>query len=243
MATRILKRFRRLSEKDKKVYLYIKNIFGFRPGNIFLFKQALRHKSAANIISQGVKDSNERLEYLGDALLSAIIADYLFKKYPLKDEGFLTETRSKIVSRANLNKLARKIDLQKNLETSPELARNTSNAILGDAFEALIGAIYLDRGYDFTRRTVIKYLIELHLNVDELVNTEVNFKSKIIEWSQKERREVEFKLLEEINLPRNQRQYKIEVLIDGEHYAEAIDFSIKSAEQRGSEIALQKLDL
>ncbi|MDZ7742533.1 MAG: ribonuclease III domain-containing protein [Bacteroidota bacterium] len=137
---------------------------------------------------KGVRLSNERLEYLGDAVLSSAIADYLFKKFPYKDEGFLTEMRSKIVNRAQLNKLSKKLGLDRFLESEND-SKNLCKSINGDAFEALIGAMYLDRGYNFTRRIIIKRIINLHLDIDEIEKLENNYKSKLIEWSQKEKRD------------------------------------------------------
>lgn len=221
--------------------VFIKNIFGFRPGNIFLYKQAMRHKSIARTIKTGVKDSNERLEFLGDAVLSSIVADYLFKKYPFKEEGFLTETRSKIVSRASLNKLGFKIGLAEHLETSPDLMRHASSMLMGDALEALIGAIYIDKGFDFTNRTVIRYLFDIYMDIADVIETEVNFKSRAYEWAQHHKKDLEFRVAEEIQRKHQQRQYRVELLLDEEVIAEAIDYSIKGAEQRAAEKALAKL--
>ena len=145
--------------KDKKLYQSINNILGFYPGNIFLYKLAFLHKSASQDTKKGVKVSNERLEYLGDTILSTIVADFLFKKYPFNDEGFLTEMRSKIVSRANLNKLSQKIGLNHLIQKDKE-SNNHYRSIEGDTFEALIGAVYLDKGFDFTYRVVIKRIIQ-----------------------------------------------------------------------------------
>jgi len=213
------------------------------PGNIFLYKQAFRHKSAAKEVAPGVKDSNERLEYLGDAILGAIAAEYLFKKYPYREEGFLTEARSKIVSRVNLNRLARKMGMDKILQTTTDLTRTPSHSLFGDAFEAVIGAIYLDKGYNFTKKVVVRNVIEMHLNIEELVQKDINFKSKIIEWAQREKKIVEFRLEEEIVLKNNQRQYRVSVVIENRIIEESIDFSIKGAEQRAAEKAIKILGI
>lgn len=235
MKKSVFQRRAKLSPEDRALALYIKNIFGFKPGNIFLYRQAMRHKSVASTIKAGVKDSNERLEFLGDAVLSAIVANYLFQKFPYKEEGFLTETRSKIVSRASLNKLGYKIGLGNQLALSADLARNSSNALLGDALEALIGAIYIDKGFEFTNKTIIRYLLDIYMNINEVIGTEVNFKSRIIEWAQQNRKFIEFRVAEEIMLKNNQRQYRVEVVIENKVIGEAIDFSIKGAEQRAAE--------
>lgn len=237
----LFQRCKRRVAQDDALSDYVKNIFGFRPGNIFLYRRAMRHKSRANTIKDGVKDSNERLEYLGDAVLGTIVADYLFQRYPFREEGFLTETRSKIVSRVSLNKLGRKIGLEKQLQVSPDLMRNPSATLLGDAIEAVIGAIYLDKGFQFTKKTVIRYLLEIHVDLSEVVDTEVNFKSRVFEWAQHHKRNIEFRVAEEIILKRQQRQYRVALLIDEVAIAEAIDFSIKGAEQRAAEKGMARL--
>lgn len=231
------KRNNKNTKDNKEIVAFIKNIFGFKPGNIFLYVLALRHKSAAAKISDDTKDSNERLEFLGDAILGAIITDYLFKKFPYKDEGFLTETRSKIVSRSSLNKLAQKIGIDKYLATSNNLALHTSPTLLGDAFEAIVGAIYLDKGYTFAKKRLIKYIIDIHLNVEELVHTIINYKSRLIEWAQKEKKVVNFTLIDEKMLKNNQHQYIIEVTVDEKVISSATDYAIKGAEQLAAEKA------
>jgi ribonuclease-3 len=231
-------RKKKVQPEDEPLIAFIKNIFGFRPGNIFLYKQAMRHKSMARTIKEGVKDSNERLEFLGDAVLSAIVADYLFKRFPFKEEGFLTETRSKIVSRASLNKLGFKIGIGKHLVTSPDLMKHASSMLLGDAMEALIGAIYLDKGFDFTNRTVIRYLLDIYMDISDVIETEVNFKSRAYEWAQQHKRELEFRVADEIQQRNHQKQYKVQLLLDRVVISEGIDYSIKGAEQRSAEKAL-----
>lgn len=218
---------------DKELFDSIKNIFGYYPGNIFLYKLALRHKSAAKEESHGLKISNERLEYLGDAILGAIVADYLFKIFPYKDEGFLTQMRSKIVSRSQLNKLSRKLGLHNLIETQSNDS-NHYRSINGDAFEAFVGAMYLDKGYEFSKKIIIDHVIKLGYDIDELQSTDFNFKSKLIEWSQKNKREIEFRLLGEEGNGYN-KQYIVQIYIDEKPYKKGYDFSIKGAEQNASE--------
>lgn len=226
--------------KDKKLFQSLNNILGFYPGNIALYKSAFRHKSAANKIKEGVKDSNERLEYLGDAILSAVVADYLFKKFPFKDEGFLTKMRSKIVSRSQLNPLAVKLGLKKFIESS--LDRGGKNvSINGDAFEALIGAIYLDKGYKVTSDFILNRIIQPHIDIDEIETKENDFKSKMIEWAQKEKKELKFRF-EEINIDQ-EKQYIIQLIIDNEVYGKGQHFSKKRAEQIAAEEACIRLEL
>ena len=224
---------------DRHLYNSIKNIFGFYPGNIFLYKLAFLHRSAGSEILQGVRLNNERLEFLGDAILDAITADYLFKTFPLKDEGFLTEMRSKIVSRAQLNKLSMKLGMEKLIQ----LDQNSSNqyrSMQGDAFEALIGAIYLDKGYDFTKKVLVERIIKHYYNIDELISQEVNFKSRMIEWAQKEKKRIAFQVLQETGSG-FKKQYIVELLIDDNPLSQGQDFSIKGAEQLASEKAWIKL--
>jgi len=192
-------------------------------------------------IKNGIKENNERLEYLGDAILGAIVADFLFKKFPCKSEGFLTEMRSKIVSRSNLNKLSQKLGLAKLVQT--QIDNNASKcSINGDAFEAFIGALFLDKGYRFTKRIIVNRIIKCHIDVEELVNIEFNFKSRLIEWSQKERKTLEFKLIEETGYGAN-KLYWVDVIIDSFIEGNGKDFSIKKAEQNAAEVAYNKIVL
>lgn len=228
--------FRVLFSPDKELTQSIKNIFGFYPGNIFLYQLALRHKSAAKENASGIKMSNERLEYLGDAVLSSIVADYLFKKYPYKEEGFLTEMRSKIVSRNQLNRLSIKLGLSKLVKTS--LTRNSNSmSVLGNAFEAFIGALYLDRGYSFTRKILIKRIIEVHFDIDKLEHENTNYKSQLIEWSQKEKIPIQFKVVDEVGNGYG-KQYIVNVFVKDKVKGAGRDNSIKGAEQLAAEKAL-----
>jgi ribonuclease-3 len=216
----------------------IKNIFGFKPGNLHLYKLAFRHKSANKDVN-GIKINNERLEYLGDAIIGSIIAEYLFKKFPYKGEGFLTEMRSKIVCRSNLDKLSRKLGLERLIESSAD-TKSAAKSIRGDAFEAFIGALYLDKGYAFTRNVIIKRIVNIHIDIDILEHLDTNFKSKLIEWSQKEKKEVEFRVISEKN-KKNKHQYEVEVYVDEKPISRGIDFSIKGAEKIAAEKACNEL--
>lgn len=226
---------------DKKLFLSLKNIFGYYPQNISLYQLAFRHKSVAEELSNGIKKSNERLEYLGDAILDAVVADLLFKKFPYKDEGFLTEMRSKIVSRAQLNNLSHKIGLSKLINSAND-SKNNCKSMNGDAFEAFIGALYLDKGYHFARKIIINRIINIHLDIDELETQIVNFKSKLVEWGQKEKKAVDFKVVEEIG-EGYKKQFLVRIFVDGEVIESGQDFSIKGAEQIASEKAFNKLQL
>lgn len=237
----VIKPIRVILSEDKELYSFIKNIFGFYPGNIFLYKLAFRHKSLAKELNNGTRISNERLEYLGDAILSAVVADYLFKIFPIKGEGFLTEMRSRIVSRASLNKLSQKLGLDKHIQVNPD-GNNVYKSMNGDAFEALIGAIYLDKGYQFTRRVLIEKVILQHFDLDELENNDTNYKSRLIEWAQREKHSVEFIQLSEVGHGYT-KQYVVEVLIDKQPYGKGRDYSIKGAEQNAAMKTLIELDI
>jgi len=185
--------------------------------------------------------NNERLEFLGDALLSAIVAEFLFKKFPYKNEGFLTEMRSKIVSRTSLNKLSIKLGLS-DLILSGTDANSQSKSAGGDAFEAFLGALYLDKGYDFTRKILINRVISIHYDMDQLIDEHVSYKSRMIEWSQKEKRELQFELVEEIG-EKQQKQYIVAVKVDGVSISQSQDYSIKGAEKLAAEKAYQLLEI
>lgn len=218
----------------------IKNLLGFYPGNIHLYKVALSHKSAPQVWVKGQQVNNERLEYLGDAVLSSIVADYLYRKFPYQHEGFLTEMRSRIVSRSRFGKLALKMGLNK-LIFQGHNSFTSSKSIYGDTFEALIGAIYLDKGYQFTRKIVIQRIIDVHLDVDEIERTDTNFKSKILEYAQHQKIPIEFKIIEEVG-EGHRKQYLVELFLNGEPMARGLDFSIKAAEQQAAEKALERLN-
>lgn len=228
-----------LFSADKELSKTLKNIFGFYPGNVFLYQLAFRHKSASQETINGYRVSNERLEYLGDAILSAVVADFLFKKFPYKNEGFLTEMRARIVSRVSLNKLSHKLGIDQLVQKSKD-QRNPFRSANGDAFEAFIGALFLDKGYSFTRKILIERIINTHLDMDALEKHEINPKSRLIEWAQKEKKVVEFKLVSEQG-EGYRKQYMIEVLLDSQPFSKAQDFSIKGAEQLAAEKTLQAI--
>ena len=217
----------------------IKNIFGFYPGNIFLYKQAFRHKSASLQHKTGSRINNERLEYLGDAVLGVVVADYLFRRFPFENEGFLTEMRSKIVSRSSLNRLSNKLGLKEFMHFSNTDIRQMKS-VGGDAFEAFIGALYLDKGYHFARKIIIRRIVEVHFDLDMLVQSEISYKSKIIEWAQKSRKKYQFKVVNETTV-NNRKQFKVAVFIDDKMLGEAFDYTIKGAENLSAEKAWSKL--
>lgn len=218
---------------DKALYDYIHNIFGFYPKNITLYRVAFTHKSLAVETVGNYHVSNERMEYLGDAVLSTAVADYLFRTYPTQPEGFLTEMRSRIVSRASLNKLSEKLGFGDYIRHTPDVGSN-AHSMGGNAFEALMGAIYLDRGFDFAKHIIIDRIVRIHIDIDELQNTDVNFKSKLLEWAQKHKRHLEFRMLEELG-EGHKKEFHVQVFIDDQPYADATFRSIRGAEQLAAE--------
>lgn len=223
------------SPEEKALALFIQNHFGFKPKDMPLYQQALRHKSAATEIKKGLKDSNERLEFLGDAILDSIVADFLYDAYPFNDEGFLTKLRSRIVSRSHLNALASHIGLDKFLEVN--LHQSVKHKSLnGNALEALIGAIYLEKGYAFTRKSVITNLLDRYVNLKNMEKTETNHKSRLLEWAQKERLKVTFVVVFEEDLG-YQKRYEVQVEIKEENYPIGKGTSKKEAEQEAARLA------
>ncbi|MPQ48698.1 ribonuclease III [Marinifilum sp. N1E240] len=224
----------------REFYGLLSDFLGFDPNKPDLYELAFIHKSAT-IQKDGYGMNNERLEYLGDAILGAIIADILYKYFPNKDEGFLTQIRSKIVSRESLNKLARKIDLDKHVVSNVNL--NNNKHIYGDAFEALIGAIYLDQGYANTRIFIEDRVFKKHINLEEVVTIETNFKSKLIEWAQKNKKDVFFDTQEDgvdkaLRLP----LFISEVEVEEVKMGKGIGTSKKEAQQKAAREALKRIN-
>lgn len=220
----------------------LKNILGFVPGNIVLYKMAFRHRSAAKILKNGSRSSNERLEFLGDAILGSVIAELLFKNYPYKEEGFLTEMRSKIVNRANLNQLARKMGFDQLILFDQKTVnlQIKHHSMLGDAFEALIGAIYLDKGYNFTKSLLLKRIIKPYIDIHTLEMTETNFKSKLIEWCQRHGKDISFDMVEN-GEGESTKLFTIHAIIDNENHGIGRDYNKKAAEKLAAEKACESL--
>lgn len=231
------------SGPDKEFRNLLRNLLGFWPGNISLYRKAFTHSSAANQ-SKGKdlpRESYERLEFLGDAVLSSVIADYLFKKFPFKDEGFLTKMRSRIVSRQQLGKLAVKFGVDRFIVAETGLA-GRSNSINGDVFEALIGAIYIDKGYPFTSKFINETILRYHMDIDEIEANDNDYKSKLIEWAQKGRKELRFNLVEETGAGQF-KIYTVEITIDGQPHGRSQHQSKKRAEQEAAGICLTTLGI
>jgi len=239
-----ISRFYKLYISPNRKYVKIlKNLLGFVPGNLSLYRMAFRHKSVAQNIKKGVKNSNERLEFLGDAVLGSVVAEVLFKLYPYEDEGFLTELRSKIVSRVNLNALGKKLGFDKLIEYDNRMLNSSrQGSLLGDAFEALIGAVYLDKGYDFTKNFLINHIIKPHIDIHTLEKTETNFKSKLIEWCQRHGRDIIFELVTNQD-GESTKLFTVQANVDGEVMGSGKEFSKKNAEKLAAEKACEALGI
>lgn len=217
-------------------------IFGLYPNNIELYKLALIHKSASIVLDSGMSVNNERLEYLGDAIIEAVVSDMLYVEYPYEHEGFLTQLRSKIVSRRTLNALSEEIGLSEYV-----VAQNSVTTIrkhlYGDAFEAMMGAIYLDKGYDFVNRLLINNIFQNHLNLEEMNETEVDYKSRLIEWCQKNKRGFTITSKHSEEYTHNEPQFIAVVNISGKDYGYGIGSSKKEAEQRAAQNTMKDLEI
>ncbi|MCD6065631.1 MAG: rnc [Bacteroidetes bacterium] len=227
------------SSSDKKLSETIRLISGLTPDNLSLYKQAFRHTSVATEIKEGVRNSNERLEYLGDAVLGAIVAEYLFRMFPFREEGFLTQIRSRIVNRAQLNQLAKKLGFDQLVQA--DLRNANAVSILGDAFEAFIGAIYLDKGFIKTRKFVVERIIKIHLDIDAIEQTDTDFKSRLINYCQREKKKLSFNLVKEVGTG-NRKEFVIAAEIGGKIIAQSQHTSKRRAEQLAAEIAIKTLE-
>lgn len=205
---------------------------------------AFRHRSIAVPLKNGTKNSNERLEFLGDAILGSVVAEELFKLYPYKDEGFLTEMRSKIVNRSNLNQLAKRLGLDELIEYDNRIINysNKQGSLLGDAFEALIGAIYLDRGYNFTKNYLRNQIIKPHIDIHTLEITETNYKSKLIEWCQRHGKEVVFEIIGNSEGD-SAKLFTVQASVAGEKVGVGRDYNKKNAEKLAAEKACEALSI
>ncbi len=216
----------------------MRNILGFKAGDVSLYKAALTHRS----IRDSADENNERLEYLGDAVLSALIADYLFKRYPYKEEGFLTEMRSKMVNRQQLNDIAVRMGLKKVTMFNKMDGSLKASQIFGNTLEALVGAIYLDQGYKRTAKWVQEYLIIPHMFMDDLENLEINHKNKLYGWANKNGRVLEFETLNE-KLENGRRLFTVAAVLDGRIIEEGKAFNKKDASQIAAQRAVEKLGI
>ena len=233
-------KIRLLFRKDKESYFCFYKILGFYPRNIQLYQQALLHKSTSIRSEKGRPLNNERLEFLGDAILDAIVGDIVYKHFEGRREGFLTNTRSKIVQRETLNKLAVEIGLDKLVKYSTRSSSHNSY-MYGNAFEAFIGAIYLDQGYERCKRFMEEKIFKNCIDLDKMSRKEVNFKSKLIEWSQKSKVEVSFELIEQFLDEDYNPMFHTEIRIEGISAGKGTGYSKKESQQNAAQAALKKI--
>jgi ribonuclease III len=217
---------------------HLKNILGFTPGNTSLYKTALTHRS----VKEKADENNERLEYLGDAILSALIADYLFKRYPYKEEGFLTEMRSKMVNRQQLNEIALRMGFKKITLFNKSDSSLKVSQIFGNTLEALVGAIYLDLGYKKTAKWVTERIIIPHMFIDDLEILEINHKNKLYGWANKNGKILEFETIEE-KIENGRRLFTIAAVVDGTRITEGKAYNKKDASQIAAQLAIEKLNI
>lgn len=225
-------------EKGASFKKQLKNVLGFSPGNLSLYKTALTHRS----VRENADENNERLEYLGDAVLSALVADYLFKRYPYREEGFLTEMRSKMVNRQQLNEIALRMGLKKITLYNKSDGSLKASQIFGNTLESLVGAIYLDRGYKKTSKWVAERIIMPHMFIDDLELLEINHKNKLYGWANKNGKVLEFETLEE-RIENGRRLFTIAAVVDGTVIAEGKAYNKKDASQIASQSAVVLLGI
>jgi len=223
---------------EKEFKKQLSNVLGFTPVELNLYRTALSHRS----VREGADENNERLEFLGDAVLSSIVAHYLFRKYPYRGEGFLTEMRSKMVNRQQLNDIGIKMGLKKITIYNKQDSSLKISQIFGNTLEALIGAVYLDKGYPKTQYWVEKNIISTHLFIDDLEGIEINIKNKLYGWANKNGKLLEFDTLEE-KFENGRRLFTIGATVDGELVAEGKGYNKKDASQVAAQLAVDKLGL
>ena len=242
MIKKIKQKIELFSSPRKEFYLFLRKLLGFYPTNLRLYDLAFIHKSSSLTDSQGNQINNERLEFLGDAILGAIITEFLYNRFPKQDEGFMTKTRSKLVNRTFLTRLAfnMKLDIYIRSNTTKNI---DSSHIYGDVVEALIGAIYLDTNYQTTKYFVTKRILSQFVNLNEIERKDTNFKSQLIEWSQKNKKEIAFETIEDPGSDKlKQPRFISKVILDGKGLGSGSGTSKKEAQQNAARESLKKLD-
>jgi len=226
--------FSRVTDDDRALQKALKNIMGFSAGYLPYYISAITHRSQ----NEHTSNNNERLEYLGDAFIGSIVGEYLFKKYPTRDDGYLTEMRSKIVSRSSLNEIALRMGLQKLVRYNKQDKLLRRSHIFGNALEALVGAIYLDKGFEKTRKFILKRLLATYIDIEELETTEYNFKNKLYTWAQRGSKKLEFVTISE-KLEAGRKVFTVGVEVDGEIMVQASGWNKKEASQLAAQKALE----
>ena len=229
-----------LFSHDKELRRKLRHILGFYPRNIAIYREALMHRSLNHYRPSEQKKDNERLEYLGDAIIEAVVSDILYHQFPGKKEGFLTSVRSKIVQRSSLNRIAKEIGLVELIQSS-HINHTHNSFISGNAFEALVGAVYLDRGYAHCYRFFEQRIIGKHIELDKVAKEDDNFKSKLIEWSQKTQYSVVFELVDENTVGTNSPTFRSRVCIEGLEFGTGFGYSKKESQQLAAKEAMRHI--
>ena len=227
--------------KDKELYVFIHKVTGYYPRHIKLYRLAMIHRSRPVKLPNGRLCNNERLEFLGDAVLNNVVADFLYQTYPNRHEGFLTSTRAKIVQRESLNRIGESLQLGHQMRTMSRMTSH-NNYIYGNALEALVGAVYLDQGHKRCRKFIINRLIKQFFDLNDLVKKEKNFKSRLIEWAQKCHVPIEYKLVEAHTDDNNNPMFRTAIILGGLFASEADGYSKKESHQLASKKALERLE-
>ena len=226
--------------KDKELYVFIHRITGYYPRDIKLYQLAMIHRSKPVKLDNRHWANNERLEFLGDAVLDNVVADFLYKTYPGKHEGFLTSTRAKIVQRESLNRIGNSLQLDRHVQAMTHNSTHNSY-ICGNALEALVGAVYLDQGFKRCRKFIINRLIKRHFDLNDLVKTEQNYKSRLIEWTQKYRVSIEFELIEAYTDANKNPVFRTAIMLGGIFAGDGVGYSKKESHQNASRKAFERL--
>ena len=226
--------------KDKELYVFIHKITGYYPKNIEPYRLALVHRSKPVKLPDGRWANNERLEYLGDAVLDAAVADYLYNTFPDKPEGFLTSARAKIVQRESLNRVGNSLHIDAHIRASAHSSSHNSY-ICGNAVEAMVGAFYIDHGYKRSKQFITSRIIKKYFDIETLVSSDTNFKSRLIEWTQKHRVGIEFELVDTLTDADNNPIFKTAIMLGGIFAADGMGYSKKESHQAASQKALERL--
>ena len=234
---RFINRILNSSSPDKQLLLQLEHLLGFSPSHIAYYRIALMHRSRPEEIS----DNNERLEFLGDAILGAIVAEYLFKKYPYQPEGYLTELRSKIVRRETMNNVALRMGLNKMVQYNQNDRGLSRSHIFGNALEALIGAVYLDQGFTKTRKFILNQIIRSYIDLDTMESTDTNFKNQLLSWAQRSNRILTFDTIDE-KMEGTRKLFTVGIVLDGEVVATGTGYNKKEAGQVAAKNALETLN-
>lgn len=235
---RITSRILQLFSGNKQLLLQLEHLLGFRPLHIGFYQLALMHRSKLD----ETEKNNERLEFLGDAILGAVIAEFLFKKYPYQDEGYLTELRSKIVRRETLNNVALRMGLNKLVQYNQNDKGLSRSHIFGNALEALIGAVYLDQGFPKTRQFILSQMLKPYVDLDTLESTDTNYKNRLLSWGQRNAKTISFDTLDETN-ENTRKIFTVGILVDGEMVASGTAYNKKEAGQVAAQKAIAQLQI